>query len=109
MYLCVFFGGRIGRGIVDFGPKHRGGLPRFAFLVDSGRERLHPDHRAWFRAALQERICCFAIVFQVKVVDKSEIFVESPVVRISPNSTPQQLNSLLGSSRAAWWRLAQKH
>src|SRR6202035_959804 len=80
-----------------------------ALLADPGRERLHPDERVRFLAALEKYLGRLAIVLEIKIVDKAQVLVESPEFRIGLDSALQKFDSQVGPARATRRRIANKH
>src|SRR5450755_295931 len=67
---------------ISRGPQHAGHLSFSAFLGSTRGHDLQPGVRVRNTRASQESIRRVPIIFAVEVVDKSQVVVETPLVRI---------------------------
>src|SRR5258707_7054850 len=95
--------------MVNVLPDKRRSLEGLTFCCDPGSHDLHPTLRVGSLASLQKSFRSLLVIFQIEIVDKSQVLIESPVFRIRLDTAMNQLYGQVRPARARRGLLAEKH
>src|SRR5260370_19244967 len=82
MELGILLNRGIGRRIVNVLPQKRRSRKGLTFRCDPGGHDFHPNLRVGSLATLQKSFGSLLVIFQIEIVDKSQILIDAPVSRI---------------------------
>src|SRR6266478_4727440 len=109
MELGILLDRGIGRRIVNVLPQKRRSREGLTFRCNPGGHDFHPNLRVRPLAPLQKSFRSLVVIFQIEIVDKSEVLIESPVFRIRLDTALNQLYGQVRPARARRGLLAEKH
>src|SRR5260370_3428889 len=109
MELGILLNRGIGRRIVNVLPQKGRSLEGLTFRCNPGSHDFHPNLRVGSLAALQESFGSLLVIFEIEIVDKSQVLIEAPVFRIRLDAALNQLHGEVRPACAPRRRLAKKH